>query len=533
MIRLRSIRFQLLAAINAAIALLFGLFLVLDYRREIDDRVAEKHVALEEETNTLLPAVTRLRPYGDDAVQRYIDAVCGRMQETSSPGHHIAVHWGDTVIQAAAHHRASSEILEAMEAAARSSTYRAPFGNEELIVGSSRQGEAVAYVSEYVSNIRKSARRQAVRRLPWIILLLVVTAIAVNLVFWRMAARPLRQLVRTVRQIGEGHLDVRAGPFKSVEFDYLAGAINSMSATLAETQRHRQLVMDRARSIQEQLLPDEIEIPGLEFAHSYRPAEDVAGDYFDMISLPGGACLACIADVAGHGVPAALSAAMLKAYLQDASEHHTDPAEILRFLNYRLTVAGAYCFEVVYLPKETRVYLSGTDHQPMSMRGMQGHMMVHMPGNDKVSRHPLAHVSPPEKSKGQDYLATTADMGHVRDGNTTATFELANLQHAKQPRANFSQTITLAKTPVTVARPDTSVPDDRIVIVTATASDQEAIQAQRKCPVLGTALGSHGTPMKVGVGSKTLFVCCKGCVGKVVANPDGYLAKAAELREGR
>ena len=52
MIRLRSVRFRLLAAVNAAIVLLLGAFLILDYRREIAERVAEKHVALEEEAKT-------------------------------------------------------------------------------------------------------------------------------------------------------------------------------------------------------------------------------------------------------------------------------------------------------------------------------------------------------------------------------------------------------------------------------------------------------------------------------------------------
>jgi len=379
MIGVRSVRFRLLAAVNTAIALLLGVFLILDYQREIGEQVAEKHFALEEETKTLLPAVMRMRPYGEEAVQDYLDDVCGRMRDTLSPGHHIAVRLDDTVLQAMAHHRASAEIFEAMQAAARSSTYRAPFGDEELVVGHSRQGDTVAYVSEYLSNIRESARRQVLRRLWRIVLLLVVTAVVVNVVFLRMAASPLRQLVDAVRKIANGQLVVRAGPFKSEEFDYLADAINSMSSSLAETERHRRLEMDRARSIQEQLLPDEVKVPGLEFAHLYRPAEDVAGDYYDMIPLPGGACLACIADVSGHGVPAALSAAMLKAYLQNASEHHTDPAEILRFLNYRLAVISqtdsftTMCIAVVDSDRETLRYASAGHEKGLLLKA-NGHL---------------------------------------------------------------------------------------------------------------------------------------------------------------
>jgi hypothetical protein len=118
MMHIRSVRFRLLAAANTAIVLLLGVFLILDYRQEIVGRVAEKHTALEEETKTLLPAVLRIRLHGDQAVQRYIDDVCGRMQDSSSPGHHIAVQMNATVLQAVAHHRASTAIFEAMRQAA-------------------------------------------------------------------------------------------------------------------------------------------------------------------------------------------------------------------------------------------------------------------------------------------------------------------------------------------------------------------------------------------------------------------------------
>jgi len=114
MMSLRSVRFRLLAALNAAIVILLVAFLILDYRREIAERVAEKRVALEEETKTLLPAVMRILPYGEEEVRHCIDEVCGQMRDALSPGHHIAVRLDDTVLQAVAHHRDSPEIFEAM-----------------------------------------------------------------------------------------------------------------------------------------------------------------------------------------------------------------------------------------------------------------------------------------------------------------------------------------------------------------------------------------------------------------------------------
>jgi sigma-B regulation protein RsbU (phosphoserine phosphatase) len=337
---MRSVRFRLLVAVNAAIALLSGVYMVVDYRGEMAARIAEKHVALDEEAETLLPAVMRIRPHGVAEVQRFVDDVCGRMRDGSSPGHHIAVCLGQIVLQAKAHDRASPAIFQAMEAAAASGTDRAEFGDEELVVGSSGQGDVLVYVSEYVSNIRRDAHRLALRRLGRIVLLVVVTAVVVNLVFLRMAARPIRQLVDTVRQIAAGKLGAQAGPFRSAEFAYLGDAINSMSSALSRTDRRRRLAMAHARRIQESVLPGEMCIPGLTVAHSYRPADQVAGDYYDSARLSDGTYLLCVADVVGHGVPAAMNAMMLKGLLLHAVDRETDPVEILRFLNLRLLGLG-------------------------------------------------------------------------------------------------------------------------------------------------------------------------------------------------
>jgi sigma-B regulation protein RsbU (phosphoserine phosphatase) len=332
----RSIRSQLLLAINTAMAILFCAFLFVDYYREIGERVQQRHFALEEEAKTLLPALSRIRPRGIDAVQEYVDEVCGQMQDAVSPGHHIAVRLHQTVLQAVAHHRASPEIFDAMETAARSPTHRAVFGEEELVVGSHCQADVTVYVSEYLTDIRQAARAQTLRRLPRILVLALVLAATVNLVFLRMAANPLRQLVNTVEEIAGGQLGAQAGPFSSQEFTSLADAINSMSSSLAKTDRHRREAMARAGRIQQQLLPKDVHVPGLTVAHLYQPAEEVAGDYYDVVRLPDGTPLLCIADVAGHGVPAAMSAMMLKAFLLHAIEQTTDPSQILSFVNHRL-----------------------------------------------------------------------------------------------------------------------------------------------------------------------------------------------------
>ena len=58
-----------------------------------------------------------------------------------------------------------------------------------------------------------------------------------------------------------------------------------------------------------------------------------------------------------------------------------------------------------------------------------------------------------------------------------------------------------------------------------TAEDRVAAKKQRICPVTGALLGSMGEPYKLEVKNRTVFLCCQGCAGAILKNPDKYLAK--------
>ncbi|EMI18700.1 putative secreted protein [Rhodopirellula maiorica SM1] len=63
-----------------------------------------------------------------------------------------------------------------------------------------------------------------------------------------------------------------------------------------------------------------------------------------------------------------------------------------------------------------------------------------------------------------------------------------------------------------------------ITVTSATAADAALVAKQAKCPVMDEPLGSMGQPVKVMVGDKPIFLCCKGCVKKIKAEPAKYLA---------
>jgi hypothetical protein len=57
------------------------------------------------------------------------------------------------------------------------------------------------------------------------------------------------------------------------------------------------------------------------------------------------------------------------------------------------------------------------------------------------------------------------------------------------------------------------------------SSDRKLVEAQKICPVSDQALGSMGTPIKVTVEGRDVFVCCKGCVDELKSKFAEYVAK--------
>ena len=64
--------------------------------------------------------------------------------------------------------------------------------------------------------------------------------------------------------------------------------------------------------------------------------------------------------------------------------------------------------------------------------------------------------------------------------------------------------------------------------------DRRLAEDQRLCPVSDEPLGSMGTPVKAEVKGQPVFLCCKSCVKRALADPDQTLAKAraGKARDG-
>src|ERR1035437_8220820 len=87
--------------------------------------------------------------------------------------------------------------------------------------------------------------------------------------------------------------------------------------------------METARQIQLSILPSQIpKIEGLDIAARYVPMTSVAGDFYDFIVVDEKHIGILVADVSGHGMPAALIASMLKIALSAQAANAADPAQV-------------------------------------------------------------------------------------------------------------------------------------------------------------------------------------------------------------
>jgi sigma-B regulation protein RsbU (phosphoserine phosphatase) len=95
--------------------------------------------------------------------------------------------------------------------------------------------------------------------------------------------------------------------------------------------------LETARRIQQSILPKHHpSVIGLRVASHYEPMTEVAGDLFDFVVTPSGRLGVLVADVSGHGVPAAIIASMVKIGLATQRDGIEDPGAVLTQLNRAL-----------------------------------------------------------------------------------------------------------------------------------------------------------------------------------------------------
>ena len=103
-------------------------------------------------------------------------------------------------------------------------------------------------------------------------------------------------------------------------------------------QQARQSVLEQemqsAREIQQVLIPDTLpSLAGYAVTSAYHPAQEVGGDFFQILANPDGSTMVALGDVSGKGLKAAMNVAMIVGVLRAQTGTVSSPAKILGTLN--------------------------------------------------------------------------------------------------------------------------------------------------------------------------------------------------------
>ncbi|HEY9301867.1 MAG TPA: SpoIIE family protein phosphatase [Phormidium sp.] len=189
----------------------------------------------------------------------------------------------------------------------------------------------------------------------------------------RSIARPVLRLTKAAEEIAAGNLDNRVDTTDFIEIqeiDTLEHSFNSMADQLKEsfetledkvTQRTAELAsandeiivlnerlkeenlrmgaeLDIVRQMQQMILPnaEELKIDELDIAAYMQAADEVGGDYYDVLNTDGVVTLG-IGDVTGHGLESGILMLMAQTAVRTLKEiQETDPVRFLDALNRTL-----------------------------------------------------------------------------------------------------------------------------------------------------------------------------------------------------
>lgn len=172
-------------------------------------------------------------------------------------------------------------------------------------------------------------------------------------------------------------------------------------------------------------------------------------------------------------------------------------------------------FEAVFTKAGMRLYAHGTDHKSIDVSRLAARATFYHPNTPEkpwFSRE----LKPTAASPGQaaDSLALAIDLSKAPEKGAKVAFRVTGLADPAEREASFTVPLTFAG-------------GGELVVTKATKADEKAVAALETCPVSKEDLGSMGGPLKVTRGDQSTFICCKGCLKQIQANPDKFLGARA------
>jgi Stage II sporulation protein E (SpoIIE) len=233
-------------------------------------------------------------------------------------------------------------------------------------------------------------------------------------------------------------------------------------------QRERELwrhELEQAREVQQFLIPEALPtIPGFTVESEYRPAQQVGGDFFQILPVNKGGVLVVIGDVSGKGMPAAMTVSQLVGTVLTLAQYTTSPREILESMNARMLTRSGGGFTtclVLRADADGTVTIANAGHLSPYINGKEAATETGLPlGISAQSRYPETIAQ----------LSENAQLTLITDGVIEArskTGELFSFDRTASIATDSAEAIALTAqrfgqdddiTVVTLTRQPTPVP---------------------------------------------------------------------------
>lgn len=169
--------------------------------------------------------------------------------------------------------------------------------------------------------------------------------------------------------------------------------------------------LSAAREVQQVILPEQVEtIPGFTVESVYQPAQQVGGDFFQVLPAEEGGMLLVMGDVAGKGLPAAMLVSVLVGAIRGVAEYTKAPAEMLANLNERLIGRGGASFStalVTHIAADGFVTIANAGHLSPYLDGKE----IELPGALPLGVQPRARYG-----ITRFYLEAGSSLTFISDG---------------------------------------------------------------------------------------------------------------------
>lgn len=210
-----------------------------------------------------------------------------------------------------------------------------------------------------------------------------VAALVVTGLLRRWITVPVADLVRQVGRVRDGDLDAPVAITGPAELVAVAEATETMRAEivqqLREVTRAREALEQRAPAVvalRRELEPSMPDLPpGMTVDAFFEPAEGLlAGDFSDVVALPGGGIAVVVADASGHGADVVVRALRCKFLLATALLDGSGPADAFAAVAPRLADReGSFVSAVVVVVEPGGVLRwANAGHPPALVRSAGG-----------------------------------------------------------------------------------------------------------------------------------------------------------------